>query len=48
MLMERNDIVALRCKFLRIMCTLRQNEDTRSVVNLDETWVNKNHTRTHI
>lgn len=48
MLMERNDIVALRCKFLRTMCTLRQNEDTRPVVYLDETWVNQNHSRSHI
>ncbi|KAL4123310.1 hypothetical protein QTP88_015508 [Uroleucon formosanum] len=48
MLMERNDIVALRCKFLRTMCTLRQNEDTRPVVYLDETWVNQNHSRSRI
>lgn len=47
-LMERNDIVALRCKFLRTMCTLRKNNDPRPVVYLDETWVNQNHSRSHI
>ncbi|KAE9521646.1 hypothetical protein AGLY_017942 [Aphis glycines] len=30
------------------MCTLRQNEDTRPVVYLDETWVNQNHSRSRI
>ncbi|KAE9524162.1 hypothetical protein AGLY_015407 [Aphis glycines] len=45
-LMERNDIVALRCKFLRQMCTLRDKKDDRPVVYLDETWVNQNHSRT--
>lgn len=30
------------------MYTLRQNEDTRPVVYLDETWVNQNHSRSHI
>lgn len=48
MIMERNDIVALRCKFLRNMCTLRQNKDNRPVVYLDETWVNQNHSRSYI
>jgi len=47
-LMERNDIVAMRVKFLRTMCNLRQNNDTRPVVYLDETWVNQNHTRGYI
>jgi len=47
-LMERNDIVALRCKFLRTMCTLCKNNDPRPVVYLDETWVNQNHSRSHI
>jgi hypothetical protein len=47
-LMERNDIVALRCKFLRTMCTLRKNNDPRPFVYLDETWVNQNHSRSHI
>ncbi|XP_060861789.1 uncharacterized protein LOC132938795 [Metopolophium dirhodum] len=42
-LMERNDIVALRCAFLRKMCTLREQNDTRPVVYLDETWINQNH-----
>lgn len=46
--MERNDIVALRCTFLRKMCTLRKNRDTRPVVYLDETWVNQNHSRSYI
>lgn len=47
-LMERNDIVALRCKFLRTMCTLRKNNDPRPVVYLDETLVNQNYSRSHI
>ncbi|KAF0759632.1 DDE 3 domain-containing protein [Aphis craccivora] len=47
-LMERNDIVALRCKFLRTMSTLRKNNDPRPVVYLDETWMNQNHSRSHI
>ncbi|XP_060881585.1 uncharacterized protein LOC132953053 [Metopolophium dirhodum] len=41
--MERNDIVSLRCKFLREICTLRKNNDLRQIVYLDETWVNQNH-----
>lgn len=44
-LMERNDIVALRCKFLREICTMRKNKDSRPIVYLDETWVNQNHSR---
>jgi len=44
-LMERNDIVAMRVKFLRKMHDLRQNNDTRPVVYLDEMWVNQNHSR---
>ncbi|KAL4107543.1 hypothetical protein QTP88_017874 [Uroleucon formosanum] len=47
-LMERNDIVALRCTFLRKMCTLREQNDTRPVNYLDETWINQNHSRTRI
>lgn len=46
--MERNDIVALRCAFLRKMCTLREQNDTRPVVYLDETWINQNHSKTRI
>ncbi|KAL4119466.1 hypothetical protein QTP88_012273 [Uroleucon formosanum] len=48
MLLERNDIVALRCKFLRNICTLRQMKDCRPMIYLDETWVNQNHSRSHI
>ena len=44
-LMERNDIVSLRCKFLRQICTIRNNKDPRPIVYLDETWVNQNHSR---
>ncbi|VVC25683.1 Hypothetical protein CINCED_3A009151 [Cinara cedri] len=44
-LMERNDIVAMRVKFLRKMHDLRQNNDTRPVIYLSETWVNQNHSR---
>lgn len=47
-LMERYDIVALRCEFLRTMCTLRQNNDSRPVLYLDENWVNQNHSRHRI
>jgi len=47
-LLERNDIVALRCKFLRKICTLRQMKDCRPMIYLDETWVNQNHSRSHI
>ncbi|XP_060855104.1 uncharacterized protein LOC132946628 [Metopolophium dirhodum] len=47
-LMERNDIVAMRVKFLRTIVNLRQNNDTRPVIYLDETWVNQNHTKGHI
>ena len=46
--MERNDIVAMRVKFLRTIVNLRQNNDTRPVVYLDETWVNQNHTKGYI
>jgi len=45
-LMKRNDIVSLRCKFLRKIYTLRVNNDTRPIVYLDETWVNQNHSQT--
>lgn len=34
--MERNDIIALRCKFLITMCILRKNNDHHPVVYLDE------------
>jgi len=47
-LVERNDIVALRCAFLRKMNTLCEQNDTRPVVYLDETWINQNHSRTSI
>ncbi|XP_050059675.1 uncharacterized protein LOC126550967 [Aphis gossypii] len=47
-LMERNDIVAARVKFLRKMHEFRRNNDSRPVVYLDETWVNQNHTRGYI
>jgi len=47
-LMERNDIVASRVKFLRKMNAFRRNNDSRPVVYLDETWVNQNHTRGYI
>jgi len=36
-LMERNDIVAMRVKFLRTIVNLRKNNDTRPVIYLDET-----------
>lgn len=43
-LMERNDIVAMRVKFLRKMCNLFQSNDTRPIVYLGETWVNSQNT----
>ncbi|XP_025407310.1 uncharacterized protein LOC112681259, partial [Sipha flava] len=43
--MERNDIVALRCTFLRKICTLREQKGTRPIVYLDETSINQNHSR---
>lgn len=46
--MERNDIVAMRVKFLRTVVNLRENNDTRPVIYLDETWVHQNHTRKYI
>jgi hypothetical protein len=47
-LMERNDIVALQCKFLRQMSMLREKKDDRPVVYPHETWVNQNYSRTLI
>ncbi|XP_025200515.1 uncharacterized protein LOC112598321 [Melanaphis sacchari] len=42
LLMERNDIVAERCTFLRKICALREKKDTRPVVYVGETWINQN------
>lgn len=36
-LMERTDIVALRCKLLRKICVLCEQKDSRPVIYLDET-----------
>lgn len=47
-LVERNDTVATRVKFLQNTCNLSQSNDTRPVVYLDETWVNQNRSREHI
>lgn len=44
-LMERSDIVALRCKFLREMCTLRENKNDRPVIYLGKTWVYQDNSR---
>lgn len=44
-LMKRNDIVTLRCKFLRQICTMHQNKNSRPIVYVDATWVNQNHSR---
>ncbi|VVC44547.1 Hypothetical protein CINCED_3A004630 [Cinara cedri] len=43
-LMERNDIICFRVKFLRKMNEFRRNNDTRPIFYLNETWVNQNHT----
>ncbi|PSN50198.1 hypothetical protein C0J52_23704 [Blattella germanica] len=45
-LMERSDIVSKRFKFLRKMKQLR--ESGRTIVYLDETWVNVNHTKSKV
>lgn len=45
--MERNDIVMVM-RVLRKIINLHQNNDNRSVVYLDETSVNQNHTRNYI
>lgn len=47
-LFEINYIITSRVKFLRKMYELRQNNDTRPVVYLDETWVNQNHMQGYI
>lgn len=46
--MERNDISVMRARFLRKIVNLRLNNDVRSVIYFDETWVNQNHTRDYI
>ncbi|XP_026821632.1 uncharacterized protein LOC113560022 [Rhopalosiphum maidis] len=46
--MEKNDIVALRCKFLREICALREMKDDRPIVYIDETRVNQNHSESMI
>lgn len=46
-LIERDNVVALRCKFLRTMCTLCTNNDSHSVIYLVETWVNQNYSITY-
>uniref|UniRef100_A0A2S2NB48 Tc1-like transposase DDE domain-containing protein n=1 Tax=Schizaphis graminum TaxID=13262 RepID=A0A2S2NB48_SCHGA len=47
-LMEKNYIVALRCKFLREICALREMKDDRPIVYIDGTWVNQNHSESMI
>jgi len=47
-LMERNDIVCSRVKFLRKINEFRRNKDTRPIVYLDKTWINQNNTRGHV
>ena len=46
--MECIDIAAARISFLRKMNRIRTCKDPRPVIYLDETWVNKNHTRQYI
>lgn len=43
-----NETILLRIKCLRKMCNLRQSNDTRPIVYLDETWINQNHSRVQI
>jgi len=47
-LMEKNDIVALRCKFLGEICTLHKVKDDRLIVYIDETWINQDNSRSMI
>lgn len=47
-LMERNDIVAARIKFLRKMHNIRNESSPRPIIYLDETWINQNHSKQYI
>jgi len=47
-LMERTDIIASRVAFLRKMHLVRQEENPRPIIYLDETWVNQNHSKHYI
>lgn len=40
-LMEREDVVASRCRFLRVLDNNRNSSSPRSEVYIDETWVNQ-------
>lgn len=44
-LIEANDVVALRNTFLQTVCTSRENNDSRTIIYLDETFVNENHSK---
>ncbi|CAK1595689.1 unnamed protein product [Parnassius mnemosyne] len=46
--MERTDIVCALLQFLKKLKTLRDSEDIRPRIYLDETWVNQNHSRKRI
>lgn len=47
-LMERNDIIVSRMRFLRKMHNVRNDSLSRPVIYLDETWVNANHSPKYI
>jgi hypothetical protein len=47
-LMEREDIVAARIKFLRTVYNLIITGDERPLFYLDETWVKQNHSKKYI
>lgn len=47
-LMERKDIVTARVAFLRKMHDIRNENNPRPIIYLDETWVNQNHSRKFI
>lgn len=47
-LLERQDIVLARSRFLRKMYALKQEESPRERIYLDETWVHQNHTQKYI
>ena len=42
-LLERSDVGSARAKFLRKMTELRNSGFTHSIIYLDETWINQNH-----
>lgn len=46
--MEKSAIVVKRLAFLRKMNDFREKTPDKPIFYLDETWLNQNHTRSHI